>query len=430
MAMFQMLVRNLDGNTRCLRFTSREVSFEDVKAKLAASEGVPGDLQRLVSGTRELGSGSCLVAGADGFFPSCTLLLRLRGGKGGFGSLLRGAATKAGQKKTSNFDACRDMSGRRLRHVNAEKKLKEWKADAKERELEKTAEDFLKKQRKVDEEDKGMEKELQKFRKESLEVREEIGSAVQDGLAEGAKLAVSLKRKKVLAVENEVKRKRTWSPDIEEDEDSDEEDEAGPSSSNADEPGSSGSDKGEASASCCTKDEAGSSSSDEAGDLFIRVQEQESSPDTLIQSRSSEAVEITLQYPEPSRGSSDSSSGKEVMDQTVDEPTFSSRDGEGQIPSISNGTVSASPLSAPSSTMENNVMGPLDLGNYRTSKDLEVLGLERLKSELLNRGLKCGGSLTERAARLFLLKTTPLEKLDKSLFSKPIGKATKKKSSA
>ncbi|CAM6100615.1 unnamed protein product [Calypogeia fissa] len=393
MAMFQMLVRNLDGKTRCLRFTSREVSFEDVKAKLAASEGVPGDLQRLVSGTRELGSGSCLVAGADGFFPSCTLLLRLRGGKGGFGSLLRGAATKAGQKKTSNFDACRDMSGRRLRHVNAEKKLKEWKADAKERDLEKTAEEFLKKQRKVEEEDKGLEKELQKFRKESLEVREEIGSAVQDGLAEGAKLAVSLKRKKVLAVENEVKRKRTWSPDIE-DEDSDEEDEAGPSSSNVDEPGSSGSDKGQASASCCTKDEAGSSSSDEAGDLAIRVQEQESSPDTLIQYRSSEAVEITLEYPEPSRGSSDFSRGKEVMDEAVDVPTFSSRNSEGQ-----NGTVSASTVSAPSSTMENNVMGPLDFGNYNTSKDLEVLGLERLKTELLNRGLKCGGSLPERAAR-------------------------------
>ncbi|CAM6088193.1 unnamed protein product [Calypogeia fissa] len=425
MAMFQMLVRNLDGKTRCLRFTSREVSFEDVKAKLAASKGVSGDLQRLVSGTRELGSGSFLVAEADGFFPSCTLLLRLRGGKGGFGSLLRGAATKAGQKKTSNFDACRDMSGRRLRHVNAEKKLKEWKADAKERELEKTAEEFLKKQRKVEEEDKGLENELQKFRKESLEVREEVGSAVQDGLAEGAKLAVSLKRKKVLAVENEVKRKRTWSPEIAEDEDSDEEDKAGPSSSNVDEPGSSGSDKGEASASCCTKDEAGSSSSDDAGDLSIRVQEQESSPDTLIQYRSSEAVEISLEYPEPSRGSSDSSSGKEVMDEAVDVPTFSSRDSEGQKE-----TVSASTVSTPSSKMENNVMGPLDFGNYNTSKDLEVLGLERLKTELLNRGLKCGGSLPERAARLFLLKTTPLGKLDKSLFSKPSGKATKKKPSA
>lgn len=40
---------------------------------------------------------------------------------------------------TDNFDACRDLSGRRLRHVNADKKLAEWAAQAKERELEKVA---------------------------------------------------------------------------------------------------------------------------------------------------------------------------------------------------------------------------------------------------------------------------------------------------
>jgi hypothetical protein len=210
MAVFQMLVRNLDGKTRCLRFASREVSCEDVKAELAVSEGVPEYWQRLVTGTEELASERVLVAGTDGVFPSCTLLLRLRGGKGGFGSLLRGAATKAGQKKTSNFDACRDMSGRRLRHVNAEKRLKEWKADAVQRDLEKTAEDFLKKQRKIEEEDKGMEQELRKYRKVSTEVREETSSAVQDGLLEAAKLAVTLKRKKVLAVELAKKKTKTW----------------------------------------------------------------------------------------------------------------------------------------------------------------------------------------------------------------------------
>ena len=36
------------------------------------------------------------------------LVLRLRGGKGGFGSLLRGAGK---QKLTDNFDACRDLQG-------------------------------------------------------------------------------------------------------------------------------------------------------------------------------------------------------------------------------------------------------------------------------------------------------------------------------
>ena len=42
----------------------------------------------------------------------------LMGGKGGFGSLLRSMKPKS--KGDENFEACRDLSGRRLRHVNNE----------------------------------------------------------------------------------------------------------------------------------------------------------------------------------------------------------------------------------------------------------------------------------------------------------------------
>lgn len=45
--------------------------------------------------------------------------------QGGFGSLLRGAGKAS--KQTTNYDSCRDLDGRRLRHVNAEKKIHEWK---------------------------------------------------------------------------------------------------------------------------------------------------------------------------------------------------------------------------------------------------------------------------------------------------------------
>lgn len=48
------------------------------------------------------------------------LVLRLRGGKGGFGALLRAGARST---VSQNTDACRDLSGRRMRHVNADKKL-------------------------------------------------------------------------------------------------------------------------------------------------------------------------------------------------------------------------------------------------------------------------------------------------------------------
>ncbi|XP_055587627.1 splicing regulator SDE2 [Uranotaenia lowii] len=47
---------------------------------------------------------------------------RLLGGKGGFGSMLR--AIGAQIEKTTNREACRDLSGRRLRDINEEKRLK------------------------------------------------------------------------------------------------------------------------------------------------------------------------------------------------------------------------------------------------------------------------------------------------------------------
>lgn len=50
--------------------------------------------------------------------------LRLVGGKGGFGSMLR--AIGAQIEKTTNREACRDLSGRRLRDINEEKRLKSW----------------------------------------------------------------------------------------------------------------------------------------------------------------------------------------------------------------------------------------------------------------------------------------------------------------
>ena len=50
---------------------------------------------------------------------------RLKGGKGGFGSSLR--LQQATKKQTKNFDACRDLQGRRLRKVNQERQLNEWR---------------------------------------------------------------------------------------------------------------------------------------------------------------------------------------------------------------------------------------------------------------------------------------------------------------
>jgi hypothetical protein len=62
----------------------------------------------------------------------CDIKIIERGGKGGFGSLLKGQPPV--KKRTRNFDSCRDLSGRRLRHVNQEKMLREWQAKKMEEE--------------------------------------------------------------------------------------------------------------------------------------------------------------------------------------------------------------------------------------------------------------------------------------------------------
>ncbi|KAK6158871.1 hypothetical protein DH2020_006185 [Rehmannia glutinosa] len=74
--------------------------------------------------------------------------------------------------------------------------------------------------------------------------------------------------------------------------------------------------------------------------------------------------------------------------------------------------------SVPVSENFENLEKPLNFDEYHSAAELEVLGLEQLKVELQVRGLKCGGTLRERAARLFLLKTTPLEMLPKKMFAK------------
>jgi hypothetical protein len=51
-------------------------------------------------------------------------------------------------------------------------------------------------------------------------------------------------------------------------------------------------------------------------------------------------------------------------------------------------------------------------------KDLEAFGLDRLKQELMSRGLKCGGTLEQRAQRLFSVKGLTKDQIDSDLFAK------------
>jgi hypothetical protein len=62
---------------------------------------------------------------------------------------------------------------------------------------------------------------------------------------------------------------------------------------------------------------------------------------------------------------------------------------------------------------------PFDFDDYSSVADLESLGLEKLKALLMERGMKCGGTLQQRAERLFSIKDLDPKDIDPALMAKP-----------
>lgn len=99
------------------------------------------DYFRLLYNGRDLDDESSVVAFLQAFKSGrpciVRVVYRLLGGKGGFGALLR---SQKGGKKTTNFDAMRDLNGRRLRHSKAVERIKTWLEKKKKEELAKQLE--------------------------------------------------------------------------------------------------------------------------------------------------------------------------------------------------------------------------------------------------------------------------------------------------
>jgi len=60
----------------------------------------------------------------------------------------------------------------------------------------------------------------------------------------------------------------------------------------------------------------------------------------------------------------------------------------------------------------------LDLDSFDSVEDIMGLGLDKLKNHLVSLGVKCGGTLQERAARLFSLKGVDRSNIPKKLLAK------------
>jgi len=60
----------------------------------------------------------------------------------------------------------------------------------------------------------------------------------------------------------------------------------------------------------------------------------------------------------------------------------------------------------------------VDMALYDSAAALEAVGLDVLKAELTRLGMKCGGTLKDRAERLFLIKHTKVEDLPTKMLTK------------
>lgn len=156
------------------------------------------------------------------------VVFRLLGGKGGFGSMLR--AIGAQIEKTTNREACRDLSGRRLRDINEEKRLKAWISQQAERERE--TEDRRKKRL-----ERLCQKPKHEFKDETYDKeRSELTDRVEDALLQGLNKDKG-KRKSSETITTEKKKKpKLWLGSDEElsSTDEDEYDETKPSTSKTD----------------------------------------------------------------------------------------------------------------------------------------------------------------------------------------------------
>ena len=71
-------------------------------------------------------------------------------------------------------------------------------------------------------------------------------------------------------------------------------------------------------------------------------------------------------------------------------------------------------------------LGKDELDKMESVEELVALGLDSLKEALQTRGLKCGGTLLQRADRLFSVRGLHQHQIDPAVFAKP-AKGKKKK---
>jgi hypothetical protein len=95
------------------------ITYHDIKLRLFSGYGYDYDLIILSRDGYILHDTEPVDIESDVFI-NASYSNMILGGKGGFGAALRSKAKQKALKATTDFGACRDLNGRRLRHVNDE----------------------------------------------------------------------------------------------------------------------------------------------------------------------------------------------------------------------------------------------------------------------------------------------------------------------
>jgi len=261
-------------------------------------------------------------------------------------------------EKTTNHEACRDLNGRRMRDVNNEKKITEWVQDQDTKEKERVQRRNEKLERTLNPKMKYEDKDYTKSLQGNVD---KVNEAVK--IATQRKTVNTGEKRKNIEKATTSKKKKMWLgvDDLsEEDSENDEE-------------------------TVHIKKEIQDESNDAATIHSDKVESTEN------QTSSNHKVEMPpieniISDKTVEKDMTPNSATKEPPKKEHQEPTF------------------------------------LCLDEYKNADELEAVGLERLKSALMYHNMKCGGTLQERAKRLFLTKDKALSELDSSLFVKKKGK--------
>ena len=436
----QCLLRLLDGRTACFDLPT-PLSLSALQLHIEHAYGIPAAVQRLHCDGRLLRDSALSLLSSSLSLSSpppppivcVSLSLSLLGGKGGFGSLLRATTSAVGVKRTSDFSAMRDLHGRRLRHVEQERAMEEWTAQHESKTEEERKAEKTQLHQRLANVQRGRRAERPQCRWGQLcRYRDTCRKLHPDQMQEderkdGGAGARGRKRRKGEAGFPLVD--DSWQAQL-----VDEEEMQGDI------------EEGILAATRRHSKEGGGEHSSGDGDELVEEEEEQKEPlrRPLSCAREAEAKEAEEQQWEEREEKEEAEAAVVAAPSRRPlplQPPVSFAVGEERKDGTADGAAATTALATSSPSPSSTLLHPVsvappssadvlaavssscssfpavDLSQYASASALQVLGLAALKAELSRRGLKCGGSLSERAERLWLCKARSLEQLPRRLWA-------------